>query len=165
MNPDVALLQQDTVNHALDLLNQRERRYVLQVTIGRMSQSRAANDAGFKSPPKSMPVRHALNVINTEIAKKLDISLDYIQKGMLEAVQMARSNGEPMVMIAGYREMGKLAGMYIEKKEIEVKIRHLTEEQLQELTNEELDSLIEDADSIELTKNERGEFELEGDAG
>ena len=162
MNPDVALLQQDSVNHALDLLGPRERRYVLQTTIGRMSPSSAAADAGFKAPPKSLSVRHALSVINTEIAKKLDVSLDYIQKGMLEAVQMARHNGEPMTMIAGYREMGKLAGMYIERKELKVEIKHLTEEQLHELTDTELDSLIEHADSIELKKNERGEFELEG---
>lgn len=160
MNPDVQLLQRDTVQQALDFLNSRERRYVLQTTVGRMPPSAAANDAGYKAPPKSQKVRHALNIINGEIAKTLDINLDFIQKGMLDAVQIARSKGEPMAMIAGYREMGKLTGMYVEKKEIDVNIRYLTEAQLQELSDKELDVLIERSDALELKKNDRGEFEL-----
>jgi hypothetical protein len=160
MNPDVQLLQRSTVQQALDFLNPRERRFVLQSTVGRMPPSSAAADAGYKAPPKSKTVRYALSIINGEIAKTLDIDLDFIQKGMLDAVQIAREKGEPMAMIAGYREMGKLSGMYIEKKEIDVNVRYLTEAQLHELSDEEIDALIEKSDALELKKNDRGEFEL-----
>jgi histidyl-tRNA synthetase len=149
-----------SVNHALDVLDLRERRFVLQATIGRLSQSAAAADAGFKAAPKSKAVTYALQVVQTTMAKELSIDADFVQRGFFDAVQMARTNGEPMTMIAGYREMGKLAGLYVEKKEINVNVRHLTDDQLHELTDDELDNMITRADAIELEKNERGEFEV-----
>ncbi len=155
-----AMLANERVNHVLELLDPRERRYVLQITIGMMPKSRAANDAGFKSPPKSRAVLQATQVLHIEMARELVIDLDYINKGIVEAIHMAHSASEPMTMIAGYRELGKLAGMYIEKKEINVNVKHLTEEELHELDDAELDEMIERADAIELRKNDRGEFEV-----
>lgn len=160
MNPNVALLSAPSVNHALDLLDPRERRYVLQVTMGRLSAAAAANDAGYKNAPQNKKVLAAMRIIQTEMAKVLNVDLDFIQRGIFEAVEIARSNADPGNMIAGYREMGKLTGLYVEKKEINVNVKYLTEEELQDLSEEELDMLIAKADAIELTKNERGEFEI-----
>ena len=64
------------VNHALDVLDIRERRFVLQATIGRMSQSAAAADAGFKAAPKSRAVTYALQVIQTAMSRDLVIDMD-----------------------------------------------------------------------------------------
>ena len=157
-----AMLANQRVNHVLELLDPRERRYVLQVTIGRMPKSSAAKDAGFKTAPKSKAVNAAIQVMHVEMARELVIDLDYINKGIVEAIHMANLQGEPATMIAGYRELGKLGGMYVEKKEISVNVKHLTEEELQELDDAELDELIERADAIELQKNERGEFTIPG---
>jgi len=152
----------NSVRNAMEMLDPRQRRYVLQATVGRMSRAAAANDAGFSNPPKSPVVVQAMAVMQDAIASELTIDLDFLQRGMYDAVQMARANGEAMTMIAGYREMGKLAGHYVEKKQIDVNVKHLTEEQLHELTDEELDGLIERAEAIELRKNEKGEFEVPG---
>jgi hypothetical protein len=158
MNVNQHLLQSNSVAHALDLLDPRERRYVLQVTLGRLSKAAAANDAGYKSAPHGQVVQTAVAIIQKEMAKVLSIDLDFVQRGIFDAVEMARSQGEPMTMIAGYREMGKLSGLYIEKKEIDVNVRYLTQEQLQELPERELNALIEKADAIDLEQNEHGEF-------
>jgi hypothetical protein len=160
MNVNQHLLQSSAVAHALDLLDPRERRYVLQVTLGRLSKAAAANDAGYKNAPKSQVVQAAVQLIQTEMSRVLNIDLDFVQKGLLEAVEIARSQGEPATMIAGYREMGKLGGLYVEKKEVDVSVRYLTQEQLQELPEAELDHLIKRADAIELEQNEAGEFEV-----
>lgn len=160
MNVSQQLLQSNSVAHALDLLDPRERRYVLQVTLGRLSKAAAANDAGYKNAPQGKSVQTAVAIIQKEMAKELGIDLDFVQRGIFEAVEMARSQGEPMTMIAGYREMGKLSGLYVEKKEIDVSVKYLTQEQLQELPEAELDALIKRADAIELEQNEAGEFTI-----
>ena len=158
MDVNRELMQSQPVAHALDLLDPRERRYVLQVTLGRLSKAAAANDAGFKNAPQGQAVQVAVSIIQREMAKELNIDLNFVQRGIFDAVEMARSQGEPMTMIAGYREMGKLSGLYVEKKEIDVNVKYLTQEQLQELPENELDLLIKRADAIELEKNEAGEF-------
>jgi formiminotetrahydrofolate cyclodeaminase len=59
-----------------------------------------------------------------------------------------------MSMIAGYREQAKLAGLMIEKKQVDVNVKHISEEDLAEMSEDELNQLIDKADAIELTHAE-----------
>ena len=154
MNPDTQIVQNESVNFVLETLNIRERRYVLQATIGRMSQSEAANDAGFANPPKGLAVTNAINVLQHEMAKELNIDFNHVTRGLQDAIEIARSKGDAMPMISGYKEQGKLAGLYIEKKQIDVNIRHISEEDLSTLSEDELNELIDQAEAIELGPTE-----------
>jgi hypothetical protein len=154
MNPNVKLLQSQDVNHALETLNPRERRYVLQVTLGRMSKAEAANDSGFAAPPTGLAVTNAVAVIQRKMSEALVIDFNHVAVGLQDAIELARAKGEPMSMIAGYREQAKLAGLMIEKKQVDVNVKHISEEDLAEMSEDELNQLIDKADAIELTHAE-----------
>ena len=133
---------------------------MLQATIGRLPKSAAADEAGFANPPKNFKVRNAINIIELEMAKIMEVDFNHIVVGLQDAIEMARMLGEPATMISGYREQGKLAGLYVDRKEIDITHRRVFQhEELLEMTDEEIEQLIDDADSIELIPNESGVYE------
>jgi len=72
--------------------------------------------------------------------------------GMLEAIDMARLQGESGVMVAGWREIGRMCGYYAaEKKEISVNISaKRTIDKLETMSDAELLEMIEqDEEAIE----------------
>ena len=61
-------------------------------------------------------------------AQQLQIERLDVIKGLLEAVEMARENGEPAGMIAGLREIGKMMGFYAPaRNQVEVSVGSLAE--------------------------------------
>lgn len=57
-------------------------------------------------------VQKALQARQAEDATRLSIARDDVLKGLLEAVAQAREQGNPMAMIRGWAEIGRLLGHY-----------------------------------------------------
>ena len=55
------------------------------------------------------------------MAKEMQITREGVIAGLLEAVEMGRSNRNPMAMISALREVGKMLGFYVvETKRVEL---------------------------------------------
>jgi hypothetical protein len=143
------VLEANRVQDALDALSVSERRFVVQSTIGGLNPSAAAIDAGYKKALTSRKVNHAITVIRVELARDLDISFDDIKRGFMGAINMAEAIGEPGQMINGWKELAKLLGHYQEDMKPVIHIENMTYVDMQGLSDEELDDIIERGKAIE----------------
>jgi hypothetical protein len=85
--------------------------------------------------------------------EKFELSRDKVLEGFLEAIDMAKMKEEPQTMIAGWREVGRMLGLYEAKKHTiditasgEVQIKHLSQmstEELLRLADESGDNVID----------------------
>jgi phage terminase small subunit len=55
-------------------------------------------------------VQEAIQALQAENAAQWGIARKDVIAGVLEAIEMARVQGEPMAMIAGYRELARMMG-------------------------------------------------------
>ena len=55
-------------------------------------------------------LQEAVQALQAENAAQWDITRKDVIAGVLEAIGMARAQGEPMAMIAGYRELARMMG-------------------------------------------------------
>jgi hypothetical protein len=139
----------------MDQLDTRQRRFVILATTGQMSPTAAAQEAGFTTIPRSTRIRAALTAIHVELERDLVIDKEFIQKGMLEAVNIARVNGEAMTMIAGFRELAKLESLYDIKPEVHINIEKLTLSDVRTLPPDKLRELMALAPRVIEGKSER----------
>lgn len=134
------------VHAALAVLTTRQKRFVLGIMVQGLTPSAAATQAGYSSASqattllKNELVVDAISAMQLEYAKDLELSMQDVQQGMLDAIEIARITDNPMAMIAGWREIGKLIGVYVEKKEI--KFTAEMPEALQDASTEELLKLV-----------------------
>jgi phage terminase small subunit len=118
--------QVPAVHNALNALTTRQRAFVLGVMVSGLSMSAAAVEAGYSSGDQAQAlmrnpnVVEAIRVMQLEYSKALDMTMADVQQGMLDAIDLARNTDNAMAMIAGWREIGKLIGVYVEKKEVKV---------------------------------------------
>lgn len=85
--------------------------------------------------------------IETEI--RLQISRDDVIKGLLGTVELARSQGKPLVMISACREMAKMLGYYnAPAKEAEPEAPSGLVEKFNNLTDHELEEVILGFESV-----------------
>ena len=143
------VLTNTRVQDVLDVLDDSQRRFVVQSTIGMMSPTAAARDAGFKAPPKSRKVLAALTAIRVELARDLDISLDDIKRGFMSGINTAEMMGDPNGIIKGWAEMAKLLGHYKEDKTPQINIENMTYVDMTEMSDEQLDEIIRRSSAIE----------------
>ena len=122
--------QAPAVHNALNKLTTRQRAFVLGVMVAGLSMSAAAVQAGYSNGNhaavlmKNPNVVHAITVMQQEYSKRLELTIEDVQQGMLDAIDVARATDNAVGMIAGWREIGKLIGAYTEKKEIKVSFDH-----------------------------------------
>lgn len=124
-----------------------------------MTQTLAARTAGYNNPGveghrlmNSVSVKNALRYLHREHEKASRMTRKKVMDGMLEAIDMARLQGESGVMVAGWREIGRMCGYYAaEKKEISVNISaKRTIDKLETMSDAELLEMIEqDEEAIE----------------
>lgn len=131
--------------------------------------AQAAEIAGYspstaRNTYKGVYVQAALKYLHKQHREAARVSRKKVVDGMLEAIEMAKEKNEPAVMIAGWREVGKICGFYApEVKQINLNVTAkavLT--QMETMSDEELLKLVEkNEDVIE------GEIvgEVEGEAG
>lgn len=138
----------------LQMLDPRERIFAEHVANG-ARQVVAARAAGFKQPEKlayrvlKRPhVAKAVKYLADENRKAAQMDRKKVMAGFLDAIEIAKLQGDPGVMVAGWREVGRMCGLYEpEKKTLDVNItakRMISK--LETMTTEELFELADEAD-------------------
>jgi phage terminase small subunit len=143
-------------------LTEQQRKYALNRAQG-MSTTAAMRHAGYKSIGNGTMLENNPNVralIQKEQAKFAEegrITRKKVLDGLLDAIQMARLQSEPMTMIAGWREIGRMSGFYEPTKhQIDISVNgKITLQKLQSMSDSELLALAESNPALE------GEFERE----
>lgn len=151
------------------------RKFCMHIAEGKSSAD-AASLCGYEDPGKTAKtllrrtdVRKALNVMIRKTIRMSEITREDIIEGFKDAIAIARQQSEAMGMIAGYREIGKMLGMYETKVKVEITGgASEIQRQLQGKSDAELLRLIQERSAIalpkELTEIEEGEFEeVQGD--
>lgn len=110
-----------------------------------MTKAAAARAAGFDDSlvdhayriEARMPVRQLIAKLRKEARERTGVTVDDIIQGFKDSIAVASTAGE---MIAGYREMGKLLGLY-EQAALEIKVQHEDKGSEKDVTPERLGSL------------------------
>lgn len=126
-------------------LTDRQRNAVLNVVEKGMPQRQALVAAGYASEnhkyvfqvPK---VKEAMKECFKYAEERMKMDRDKVLDGFMEAVEMAKIQADPEVMIQGWREIGRLCGYYApEVKKIQMDVNHKRlMNQFETLTDEEL---------------------------
>ena len=91
----------------------------------------------------------AMTAIRVELARDLDISLDDIKRGFMSGINLAEMVGDPSSMLKGWSEMAKLLGHYKEDPTTVINIENMTYLDMTELSDDQLDEIIEQSKVIE----------------
>jgi phage terminase small subunit len=111
-----------------------------------MTQTAALEYAGYKCPAGarglfSAPVvKQAITERFVHAEKHLKLNREIVLDGMMEAIEMAKIQADPEVMIQGWREVGRMCGYYApEVKKIQMDVTHKRlMSQFETLSDEEL---------------------------
>ena len=124
-----------------------QRLFVTMLVHEKLNQTIAAREAGYNQPGtaahalmRNPKVIHAIAEEREAYAAASAITKKNVVDGMLEAIEMAKTLGEPASMISGWREVGKLCGFYepsLHKLEITAKGAALLSK-LEAMSDEEL---------------------------
>lgn len=113
-------------NKSIVEMDPQVRKFCVKVAEGR-TPSDAAALAGFDDPGKMAKnlmarpaVRKALNLMIERTMANSEITRADVIAGFQDAIAIARQQSESMGMIAGYREIGKMLGMYETKVKVEI---------------------------------------------
>lgn len=113
-------------NKSVTSLDPQVRKFCVKVAEG-YNPSDAARAAGFADPGKTgkdlmrrPTVRKALNVMIERTMQVSEITREDVIEGFKDAINIARQQSEAMGMIAGWREIGKMLGMYEAKVKVEI---------------------------------------------
>jgi hypothetical protein len=132
-------------------LTPKQLQYV-QARAGGMSPSKASefaydgNSAMARTNEANSAVQAALRQLRGTCMRRMDVTRDSVAQFFLEAIEMGRVLSEPMTIIAGARELGKMYGLFEPSKtelvitgpsgELLHKLNTLTDEQLLKLAAE-----------------------------
>lgn len=108
-------------------MSPRQERFVHEYLIDRCGAA-AAVRAGY-SPRTARQIAYelltrpdvaaAVRQGEAELAVKAQLAREEVLRGLLSAIDMARSQGDPGAMIAGWREIAKMCGYYApERKQV-----------------------------------------------
>lgn len=94
---------------------------------------------------RNASVQEALQARQSADATRLSIKREDVVAGLLEAVDQARVQSNPMAMVAGLRELGKMMGFYApELKKVDLNVQGKVDmDRLNQLTDAELLQIIE----------------------
>lgn len=135
-------------------LTEKQRQYVVNRVEHGMTQSAAARAAGYSlSSPAVITqldtnpkIQMAMAKKRAEYAKASQMTRQKVIDGFSEAIAMAKQQGDPIVMVAGWREIGKMCGFYEPTKtKLEVTVNgQIALEKIQSLSDAELLALAEE---------------------
>ncbi len=101
-------------------LTAKQEKFVLEYLIDH-NGARAARDAGYSDKTArqiatenlSKPyIQAVIAAKRQEASGRLELRKEHVLAAHLEAINIARTQGQPMAMITGSREIGKLMGYY-----------------------------------------------------
>ena len=91
-------------------------------------------------------VRAAIKARQGVDARRLEIGRQEAIEGLLEAVNQAKAMGDPMALVAAWREIGRMLGFYApERRQVEVKAdagAEVDQRRLEAMTDAELEALV-----------------------
>lgn len=134
-------------------LTERQRLFVMHVVHDKMNFTAAARAAGIPSPNVQGPllskhpkVQAAIAREREEYAKASGVTKKAVIDGFIEAIDMARIKADPLAMISGWREVGKMCGFYEPTKtKVEISVSgQVLLQKMQAMTDEELLALAQE---------------------
>lgn len=143
-------------------LTKKQKKFVHNLVAG-MAPKLAAQAAGYQTPHvdsavnlRNPKVQAALVYMNQKHEAAAQMSRKRVMDGFLEAIEMAKMQGESGVMVNGWREIGRMCGYYApERKVLDVNVTaKRTVDVIETMSDAELLEMVErDSQAIE------GEFE------
>ena len=134
-------------------LTELQRKFVHHLVHDKMTQTAAARAAGLKGNPGSAgydmmrnpKVQRAIAEERKEYEVASGVTKKKVIDGFLEAIDMGRMKGDPLAMIAGWREVGKMCGFFEPtKSKIEISVNgQVMVQRLNQMTDEELLAIAE----------------------
>ena len=133
-------------------LTERQRMFVHHLVHDKLTQTAAARAAGFGGPGtaattlmKNPKVIAAIAAERLEYAQASGMTRKKVIDGFAEAIDMARLLSDPTAMISGWREIGKMCGLYeAQKTEVKVSVNgQVMLHRLNSMSDEELLQLAE----------------------
>lgn len=152
-------------------LDPQVRKFCVKVAEGR-NPSDAAAAAGYDNPGAAAKnlmqrpaVRKALGIMIEKTMRYSEITRQDVIEGFKDAIDIARQQSEPMGMIAGWREIGKMLGMYETKVKVEITGgAGEVQRQLEGLSDAELLKFMRERNAITIEGEvEDGQFEEAGE--
>lgn len=125
-------------------LTEKQRKAAEGVVMKGMTQDQALAYAGYVPNSRAVfqnpPVKAAMKEMFKQAEAHLKMDREKVLDGFMEAVEMAKIQADPEVMIQGWREIGRLCGYYApEVKKIQLDVNHKRlMSQFETLTDEEL---------------------------
>jgi phage terminase small subunit len=134
----------------------QEKVFIYNIVHHRMPQLTALQAAGITPLTKSKLnkimskpwVKEYLAIERAEYARASMMTKKKVMDGMLEAIEMAKLKSDPLTMISGWREVGKLCWFYAPTRteimisstalNVSRQLEQMTDQQLLQLTGEEL---------------------------
>jgi hypothetical protein len=104
--------------------------------------TRAAVEAGYAAGSahvtasrllRNERIASAVRTKRSELAAKHQVSRDQVVEKLVDAIELARIQGDPSAMIRGWTEIGKLLGYYQPDKAMKVHVNISTQREIQRL--------------------------------
>lgn len=137
-------------------LTEMQRRFVNYHVREKMPPLAAARLAGFSSTASTSLMRNpkiiaAIAEEKEEYAIASGITKKEVLDGFLEAIEMAKTKADPLVMVSGWREIGKMCGFYEPtKSKLEISVNgKVMLERLQTLSDQELMLKVQELSALE----------------
>lgn len=133
-------------------LTEMQRQFVVYLVDHGMTQTAAARAAGASNPGtqahewmRHPKIERAIAERRAEYAAASQVTKKRVIDGFLESIEMAKIKADPLTMIAGWREVGKMCGFYEPTKaKIEVSVQgQVLIQRLNAMSDEELLKLAE----------------------
>lgn len=133
-------------------LTEQQRRFVMHLVHDKLPQTAAARMAGYgdcasiaSALMKNPKIQRAIAEERREYAIASGMTKQKVIDGFVEAIDLGRIKGDPVAMIAGWREIGKMCGFYEPSKtKVEVSVQgQVLLQRLNSMTDEELLKLAE----------------------
>lgn len=109
-------------------LTEMQRMFIHHLVHNKLNQTAAARQAGFRQPGTSAhalvrnpKVKAAIAAEREEYARSSGMTKQKVIEGFSESIDLARIKADPLAMIAGWREIGKMCGFY-EAQKTEIKL-------------------------------------------
>lgn len=138
-------------------LTEQQRRFVTFLVHDKLPQTAAARMAGYGDSPgaaytlmKNPKIQRAIAEERREYAIASGMTKQKVIDGFAEAIDLGRIKADPIAMIAGWREIGKMCGFYEPTKtKVEVSVQgQVLIQRLNSMTDEELIKLAEGDPSV-----------------
>ena len=135
------------------MLNDKQLRFIDEFCVSH-SAADAARKAGYSAKTayaigaenlRKPQIKAAIQARQAATALELGVTRQHVLSDLLEAIQTARTKGDPGAMIAGAREVGKLLGFYTpeaQRVELSVNVRGLAAK-YQGMSDAELSAIID----------------------